>query len=260
MDIISSLQNSKIKNLVLLIDKAKERREQGLFVVEGMKEIVMLLQSEYEVTDLFIHEKLTHIPELVTRCKANMYQVTEKVFDKIAYRENKSDIVAVAKIKSHTLGQLKLSASPLLIILEAVEKPGNLGAILRTADACGADAVIVCQASTDIYNSNCIRNSVGTFFSQQIAICSNEELLVYLKANQIQSMATSIETTHFHYQGDYSKPSAFVFGTEAHGLSPFWLNHADALIKIPMLGQNDSLNVSTAVAVCVYEALRQRSL
>jgi TrmH family RNA methyltransferase len=258
MDIISSLQNAKIKNVVLLIEKAKERREQARFVVEGAKEVELLLKSNYTVTDIFIHEKLTQLPDFIKKSTANLYSVSEKVFEKIAYRENKSDIVALAKTQKHTLAQLKLTTTPLLIVLEGIEKPGNLGAILRTADACNADAVIVCEPNTDIYNPNCIRNSVGTFFSKQLAICSNEELSAYLAQHQIKSFATAITTEHYHYQTSYKEATAFIFGTEAHGLTDYWLQHADEIIKIPMLGINDSLNVSNSVAICVYEALRQR--
>ena len=259
MELITSLQNNKIKNIVNLIDKSKERKAAGLFVVEGLKEVELLLKSNYEIVEFYIHEKFHTIPLYIKNHTASKYILEEKVFNKIAYRESTSGIVAIAKTKSHQLSQLKLSANALIIVLENVEKPGNLGAIIRTADAVGADAIIVCEKNTDIYNPNCIRNSVGTFFNKSIAICSNEELLEFLNKNQIKSFATAITTNHYHYQASYKESTAFIFGTEATGLSTFWLNHADEIIKIPMLGVNDSLNVSNSVAICVYEALRQRT-
>jgi len=260
MEIISSLQNQKIKYLVTLIEKSKVRKDASLFVVEGLKEVEMLVDSPYEVVEFYIHEKCSPLPEFIAQSKKPCYSLSEKVFEKISYRESTSGVVALAKTKIHTLSKLKLSNNPLLIVLEGIEKPGNLGAVIRTADASGADAVIVCEPNTDIYNPNCIRNSVGTFFTKQIAVCTNEELQSYLKLNQIQSFATAITTEHYHYQSDYSKAAAFIFGTEATGLSHFWLTRADAIIKIPMLGKNDSLNVSNSVAICIYEAIRQRAV
>ncbi len=260
MEIISSLQNQKIKNIVTLIEKSKERKSAGLFVVEGLKEVEMLYHSTYEIVEYYIHEKCTTLPDFIRQTKKPTYLVSEKVFDKISYRESTSAVVAVAQTKIHALADLLLSEKPLLIVLEGIEKPGNLGAVIRTADASGADAVIVCEPNTDIYNPNCIRNSVGTFFNKQIAVCTNEELQSFLKTHQIRSFATAITTDHYHYQSDYQQAVAFIFGTEATGLSNFWLTQADEIIKIPMLGKNDSLNVSNSVAICVYEAIRQRAL
>lgn len=260
MEIITSLQNNRIKNIVNLIEKSKERKLSGTFVVEGLKEVEMLLNSDYELVELYISNQLINIPNFIKQHSAPKFLLDEKVFNKIAYRESTSGVVAIAKTKSHELIDLKLSKLPLLIVLEGVEKPGNLGAILRTADAVGADAVIVCETNTDIYNPNCIRNSVGTFFTTQLAVCSNKELDDYVKEFQIKTFATAITTENYHYQADYKEASAFIFGTEATGLSSFWLENAHEIIKIPMLGINDSLNVSNSVAICVYEALRQRAI
>lgn len=260
METISSLQNGKIKNLIRLLEKSKERKESGLFVVEGIKEVSMLLESNYEVVELFIHDKLDDIPALIRNSSVPKFIVEDKVFQKLAYRESTSGVVALAKVKSsHTLDDLFLKELPLVIAIEGLEKPGNLGAILRIADAAGVDAVILCEPNTDLYNPNTIRNSVGTFFTIQVAMCSNDELLSFLKKRQIQSYATAITTSDMHFQGAYKNPSAFIFGTESLGLSDFWLKNADKIIKIPMLGRNDSLNVSNSVAICVYEAIRQRS-
>lgn len=259
MQHISSLQNSHIKQLVLLQEKARERKKQGLFTVEGLKEVEMLFEATYQITACYIDESLIqNIPWWLTNNNVPLYSIDKKVFEKISYRESTSGIVALAKTKEHTLDSLQLKSNSLIIVVEHVEKPGNLGAVIRTADACGADAVIVCEPAADIYNPNCIRNSVGTFFNTTIAVCNNEDCFHFLQKYHIRSYATAITTEHHHYDADYIKATAFIFGTESKGLSPFWLQHADEIIKIPMLGKNDSLNVSNSVAICVYEALRQR--
>jgi TrmH family RNA methyltransferase len=145
------------------------------------------------------------------------------------------------------------------VALESVEKPGNLGAITRTLDAAGADAIIVCDPRTDIYNPNVIRNSVGTIFLKQIAVASNQSLLNWLHEHQIKSYAAALTAKHYYHESALAQASIFIFGTESHGLSNFWLEQADDQIKIPMLGANDSLNVSNSVAIILYEAKRQRN-
>jgi TrmH family RNA methyltransferase len=184
--------------------------------------------------------------------------ISPEVFGKIAYRENSDGVVAIAKPKLHTLEYIKLSANPFVIVLEAVEKPGNLGAILRTADAAAVDAVVVCDPQTDLYNPNVVRSSVGGIFTVQTAVCSSADAAAWLKANNISSYAAELQAAEFYQDIDFRMPSAIVMGTEAEGLTGFWLKNATKRIKIPMRGKIDSLNVSVSTAVLTFEAMRQR--
>ena len=187
-----------------------------------------------------------------------MFSVTAEIFKKINFRQNPDGFLAVATPARLKLEDIKLNKNPLVIVLEAVEKPGNLGAILRTADGSGADAVIVCEPQTDIYNLNVIRASLGTVFSKQVCVCSSEETVSWLKDKKITSVATTPHADKKYTDINYKLPVAIVIGTEHDGLSEKWLNEADKKIKISMHGQNDSLNASVSAAIIVYEAVRQR--
>jgi RNA methyltransferase, TrmH family len=184
--------------------------------------------------------------------------VQRSVFEKLAYRESTGGVIAVAEQREHSLSAIKLSTNPLLLILESVEKPGNLGAILRTADAAGVDALVICDPQTDFYNPNVIRSSVGCVFTRQVASASSEETILFLKKHGIKVYSTHLQASVPYHTIDYTVPCAIVMGTEATGLSPFWVDHADQTIIIPMQGKIDSMNVSTAAAVVVFEAQRQR--
>lgn len=261
MEKITSLQNSRIKNIVKLA-KAKERKEQNLFLIEGARELSLALMADYEIDTIFVCPELfekTEYPKVLESIPDNkLYEVSHAVFEKIAYREGSDGLITLAKPKNHTLGNLNLSDNPFIIILEAVEKPGNLGAILRTADAAKADAVIVCDPATDLYNPNAIRSSVGCLFAVQTAVCGSQEALDYLKKMKIKSFAAELQASQWYQDTDFSIPSAIIMGTEADGLTDFWLDNADARIKIPMRGKIDSLNVSVSTAVLTFEAMRQR--
>lgn len=261
MDKIVSLQNPKIKNIVKL-SKNKERKEQNLFLIEGARELSLALSAGYMINSVFVCPELfakTDYPHVLdTISKDKIYEVSEAVFDKIAYREGSDGLLTLAKPKNHKLDDLTLSDNPFIIILEAVEKPGNLGAILRTADAAQADAVIVCDPATDLYNPNAIRSSVGCIFTVETAICSSQEALEYLHQKGIKSFAAELQASQWYQDTDFKEASAIVMGTEADGLTDFWLNNADARIKIPMRGKIDSLNVSVSTAVLTFEAMRQR--
>lgn len=261
MERISSLQNNRIKNIVKL-SKAKERKAQNLFILEGARELMLALSAGYTIDSVFICPELfekTDYPEVLNTIAGNLqYEVSQQVFEKIAYREGSDGLITLAKPKTHTLNDLKLNNNPFIIILEAVEKPGNLGAILRSADAAKVDAVIVCDPLTDIYNPNAIRSSVGCIFTVPTAICSSEEARKWLKENNIKSYAAELRASNWYHEEDYTQPSAIVMGTEADGLTSFWLNNADRRIKIPMRGKIDSLNVSVSTAVITFEAMRQR--
>ena len=262
MEIITSLQNPKIKNLVKLQTKAKERRQQQLVVVEGARELSIAMANGYQPQAVYVCPEFfakSDYPNLLEQIKPSLQTVlTPEVFQKIAYREASDGILALLRPKSHELDALQLSDNPFLIVLEAVEKPGNLGAILRTADAAKADAVIVCDPHTDLYNPNVVRSSIGCLFSVPVAVATSHEALAWMKARNIKTYAAELQASNWYHLNDYTTPSAIVMGTEADGLSQFWLDHADARIKIPMRGLIDSLNVSVSTAVLAFEAMRQR--
>lgn len=261
--LISSTANPKIKH-VQALQKARTRKQTGTFLVEGGKEIDMALQAGYQVEQLLWCEALDKdkwCQQWLAKglSESVVLPIAEVVFEKIAYRDQKDGLVAIVKQQSQTLQDLSLSANPLLLVAEGIEKPGNLGAILRTADGVGADAVIICDPATDSYNPNVIRSSVGCFFAVPLVITDNESCHAWLKAHQIATVATAITAKQRHDEADLSGPVALLLGTEATGLSSFWLDRADRQIKIPMKGVNDSLNVSVATGIVAYEALRQRS-
>jgi RNA methyltransferase, TrmH family len=256
---ITSTQNPKIKSL-LSLEKPRERKKSGLFIVEGKKEIAMALSAGYKIGNLFYCPEILPENELISLGASEklVIPVSKDVFDKIAVRENSGGVLAVAEQKAHRLAQVILSPNPLLLILESVEKPGNLGAILRTADAAGIDAVIICDPQTDFYNPNVIRSSIGCLFTTQLASATSEETISWLQKNNISIFCTYLKASEPYHAVDYQRPTAIVMGTEATGLSDLWVNNADVNIIIPMQGKIDSMNVSTAAAVVVFEAKRQR--
>lgn len=257
--LITSTQNPKIKSL-LLLEKPRERKKQSVFVVEGKKEVGYAIEAGYSIQNIFFCEEIISIEEL-TGLKVNdrlLIPVSREVFDKIAVRESSGGLIAIAEQKTHRLEDIKLSKNPLVLVLESVEKPGNLGAILRTADAAGVDAVIICDPQTDFYNPNVIRSSVGCVFTKQVASSTSEETITWLKKNNINIYCTYLQASKPYYETDFIGPSAIIMGTEATGLSDNWVKNATSNIIIPMQGVIDSMNVSTAAAVVVFEALRQR--
>ncbi|MBQ6918500.1 MAG: RNA methyltransferase [Prevotella sp.] len=240
--IITSVQNARIKHVVALQQKSSLRREEGLFVVEGQREIEHCRACGYEIVEEFVLNK----------------NVTPQVYEKMAYRGSTEGMIAVAKCKEHSLAKLQLKDNPLIVILESVEKPGNLGAILRSAEAAGVDAVIVCDPLTDMYNPNLIRASIGGVFCVPSAVCSSEECIAFLKERGISILTAQLQDSYEYYDYDMTRATAIVMGTESTGLTDQWRQAADAHIRIPMLGRLDSLNVSVSAAILMYEALRQR--
>jgi len=256
---ITSTQNPKIKSLISL-EKPRERRKQGLFIVEGIREIAMALNAGYKIGNLFFCDEMIS-PESLSSFGTSdklLIPVAKDVFEKIAIRENSGGVLAVAEQKVHRLQDIKPGKNPLILILESVEKPGNLGAMLRTADAAGLDAVISCDPNTDFYNPNVIRSSIGCVFSNQIASATSGETIEWLQRNRIAIYSTYLEASKPYHEVDFTKPSAIVMGTESTGLSDIWVKNSFANIIIPMHGKIDSMNVSTAAAVVVFEAKRQR--
>lgn len=257
--IITSTQNPKIKNIVAL-EKARERKSQNLFVIEGTKELALAIAGGYSIDSVFFCPDIIDfkILQTIVRDEQLYIPVEKNVFSKIAYRESTGGVIALAKKKEHHLNTVKLGSNPLLLILEGVEKPGNLGAILRTADAAGIHAVIICDPRVDFYNPNVIRSSIGCVFTNQIASASSDETIQWLKDNDISVFCTYLKASKPYYEVDYTKSCAIIMGTESTGLSPLWIENSKANIIIPMQGKIDSMNVSTAAAVVIFEASRQR--
>jgi len=258
---ISSPQNSSIKNLIQLQEKSRNRRREGLFIVEGLREILLALESGYELTQLYFCEELVQPADLnhLQNHFAEIIEVPQKVYKRIAYRGSTEGFLAVGKQKEHHLDSLHLSSkNPLILVAEAPEKPGNIGALLRTADAAAVDAVLIANPLTDIYNPNIIRSSVGCVFSNQIGMGSSEEIINFLKKRDIQIFCAALQASEIYTLPDYTKPSAIVVGTEADGLSEEWLENSTQNIIIPMLGKIDSMNVSVSAGILIYEAKRQR--
>ncbi len=257
---ITSAQNPKIKKLLLLQQKSSERRQDGLFVVEGKRELMHCLGAGYEADTVFYCPQImssdSWTDDLISRTRA--FSVTPDVYEKIAFRGGTEGIIAEVRSRSLTLGDLKLGEKPLVVVLESVEKPGNLGAVLRTADAAGVDAVIVCDPLTDIYNPNLIRSSIGAVFTVPCVCCTTGECIDFLKAGGIQILTAQLQDSSLYYDTDMRRATAIVMGTEATGLTGEWRKAADAHIRIPMLGRLDSLNVSTSAAILIFEAIRQR--
>ncbi len=264
---ITSAQNQKIKELLALQEKSRARKAAGLFVVEGRRELGHCLDAGFVPRTLFIcGEILTEeeLNDLLGKAeklnpKVGVVQVPYELYGKIAYREGTEGIIAEVESAQRTLGGISLSENPLVIVLEGVEKPGNLGAVLRSADAAGADAVIICDPLTDIYNPNLIRASIGAVFSRQVAAASSEDTIAWLKSKHIQILTAQLQDSSLYYDRDMTGPTAIVMGTESTGLTDVWREAADAHIRIPMLGQLDSLNVSVSSAILVFEAVRQRN-
>jgi TrmH family RNA methyltransferase len=259
MPLITSVQNPRIKQ-ILKLDKAHERRAQQLFTIEGRRELSLAVADGYAIQEVLVCEDLLSAEgrSLISSLSVPVEPVSKFVFEKLAYREQSDGIIALATPRRLQLPDIRLSVTPFVIVLEAVEKPGNLGAILRTADAAQVDAVIVCDPQTDIYNPNTIRSSIGCVFTQQIAVCTSLEALRWLERSNICVYAAELTAAEWYHQSDFTQPSAVVMGTEADGLTDFWLNNAHHRIKIPMRGSIDSLNVSVSTAIITFEAMRQR--
>ena len=256
---IVSLQNAKVKQVVTLQQKSAERRKQGVFVVEGIRELQHCLDAGYEVNGIFFCPELTTATALSQfSASVTTYEVSPEVYEKMAYRGSTEGVIAIVQSRQLQLKDLQLKSNPLLMVLESVEKPGNLGAILRSADAAGADAVIVCDPLTDLYNPNLIRSSIGAIFSVPCIACSSDDCISFLKKNNIKILTAQLQDSKLYYDTDMTCGTAIIMGTESTGLTDCWRQAADAHIRIPMLGQLDSLNVSVSAAILLFEAVRQR--
>lgn len=262
---ITSAQNQKIKMLLELQEKSRTRRKEGLFVVEGQRELLHCINSGYAVhtvfycTDLMSDKHLNELEGVLSGMDCMFCSIPKHLYEKVAYRGGTEGIIAELKCRNHTLDDLNLKENPLVVVLESVEKPGNLGAVLRSADAAGVDAVIVCDPLTDMYNPNLIRSSIGGIFTVPTAAAPSEDTIKWLKDKGIKIYTAQLQDSEWYYDTDMTGGTAIVMGTEATGLTDAWRKAADAHIKIPMLGKLDSLNVSVSAAVLMYEAVRQRN-
>jgi TrmH family RNA methyltransferase len=259
---LTSPQNARVKSVVAL-QKAKERKARGVFAVEGAREIDRALRSGYELVEMFVcPEILSAAARTVAQANGGeRFEVTPAVFEKMAVREGSDGLVAVLRQKAHTLDALVLPRAPLLVVVEGVEKPGNLGALPRSADGAGVDAVVVLDDAVDIYNPNVVRSSLGTVFHVPTAVARGEDLRAFCRERGIKVHAAALDARAVTYtEADYRGGAAILLGSEKAGLSPYWLAEADRLVQIPMLGLADSLNVATAGAILAYEARRQRGV
>lgn len=253
---ITSSANPKFKRLIALLQKSSERRESALFTVEGVREISHCIEAGYKPDCIFFCPDIVS-EETLPQCRH--FALSAGLYAKAAYREGTEGAIGVFQAIEHPLSSLHLKDNPLIAVLESVEKPGNLGAVLRTCDAAGADALIICDPRTDLYNPNLIRASIGAVFTVPTAVCTTAQAITFLNSKGIRILTAQLQDSSLYYDCPMTKGTAIVMGTEATGLSDKWRQAADAHIRIPMLGKLDSLNVSVSAAILLYEAVRQRN-
>ena len=245
-----------------MFSKSRNRKKENIIIIEGLREILKAFESGYHFKTAFFCPEIMsdESTSLIRQLSSDieLLEVQKHVYEKIAYRDNKDGIIIEAVPKYLSLDELKLSGNPLLIVLETIEKPGNLGAIFRTADAAGVDAVLICDLQTDIYHPNIIRSSIGCLFTTQFAVCRPDEAVEFLGEKKISLVAAALQTDVIYFDVDFRIPSAIVLGSEADGLTEIWRRNADKIVKIPMAGIADSLNVSVTAGIMVFEAIRQR--
>ncbi|CAM3339459.1 TrmH family RNA methyltransferase [Zobellia roscoffensis] len=261
---ISSVQNSLVKKILLLKEKSRERKKSGLFIIEGHREIQLALKGGYEFETVLFHPELMSEAETSTlfangSSAVDFIEITKEVYQKLAYRQTTEGILAIVKSQSSLLTDLQLpNKNPLILVAEAPEKPGNIGALLRTADAANLDAVIIANPRTDLYNPNIIRSSVGCVFTNNIVTGSTSEVIEFLKNKNINIYCAALSASENYVETNFKSASAIVVGTEADGLSKEWLNSSKQNVIIPMQGEIDSMNVSVSAAILIFEAKRQR--
>ncbi len=261
---IDSIKNPKIKELVLIKEKSRWRKKHELFVAEGRKEVEMSLKGNCKLLKVFYCSSILALEEVENlmadyQAEPEIIEVSKDVYARIAYRDKTEGLVALGQARSHDLDKLHFhTKTPLVLIAESPEKPGNIGAMLRTADAAALDAVIVSNPRTDLYNPNVIRSSLGCVFTVPIGLGSNEEVLSFLKSRGFKIYAAELDAAKSYSEVDFSGPTAIVVGTESTGLTKKWLDAADTNILIPMKGEIDSMNVSVSAAILIFEAVRQR--
>lgn len=259
---ITSTQNSLIKQIVVLKEKSRERKKSGLFIIEGQRELALAMTSAYKIDKILFYPHLISeqtISKIITN-DIELIEISKEVFQKIAHRDTTEGLIAIARSKSHDLETLNITNDrPLILVAEAPEKPGNIGALLRTADAANVDAVIIANPKSDLYNPNIIRSSVGCVFTNNIAFGSTDSIISFLKEKHINIYCAALQASEDYHKQDLTKATAIVVGTEATGLTQDWLDNATQNIIIPMHGKIDSMNVSVAAGILIFEAKRQRN-
>jgi TrmH family RNA methyltransferase len=264
MSTITSLQNSRVKDAVRLRDR-RHREKQGRIRIDGARELLRAIRAGVALVEVFVCKSLCQsaearqVLEELSDCGAEILDVAEPVFEKLAFGDRAEGVVGVATMPRPTLSELKLPQNPLVAVLEGVEKPGNVGAVLRTADAAGVSALVVADGRTDLYNPNAIRASLGTIFTMPVCSATAEETLDWLRRHSLAIHAARVDGSVPYTSVDYRAPTAIILGSEAEGLTDVWTDADVTPIRLPMLGAADSLNVSATAAVLFYEALRQRS-
>ena len=262
MKAITSPQNTYIKQLVQLKDKSRERKKTGTFLIEGVREVSLAIKGGFELETILFYRELFSEEQLnnLTTDQTDTIEISKEVYEKLAYRDTTEGVLVVAKSKNHRINDLKFNTkNPLILVAEAPEKPGNIGAILRTADAANVDAVIIANPKTDLYNPNIIRSSVGGLFTNTIATGNTKEIIKFLKEQNVSIYCAALQASVEYHTQDFTKPTAIVVGTEATGLSNEWLENSKQNIIIPMQGEIDSMNVSVAAGILIFEAKRQRN-
>lgn len=260
---ITSTANSKIKDVAKIVKDNKKRQKEKLVVVDGKREIEEALRSGWLIEDFFccfdFLKNGESFDSFIDKSK-NSYNLSKKVFEKISYKKNPDGYLAIFKERFLDLKEIKLKENPLILVLESVEKPGNLGAVIRTAYASGVDLIILNDQKTDIYSPNVIRSSTGFIFSMPLVLSSIEDTFSYFKDNSIEVFVTTLKGSKSHFDCNFKKPSAIVFGTESDGISDKWLNKEVEKVRIPMIENVDSLNISVSAGIMIYEAMRQRGI
>ena len=260
MEKITSFQNALIKKAQGLRE-ARQRREEGMTIIDGAREIKRAFEAGIVLDKVFyVKGQQDDLLKMIKAGNTEIVEVASQVMEKLAYGERHEGIVALAKIPLVTLRDLRLSKEPLVVVLESLEKPGNLGAVLRTCDGAGVEAVLVCDPKTDVYNPNVIRSSTGVIFKIPVVCSTSQEVYTFLKSKKIKICASQPSASKLYTQVNFKGGWALALGSEDQGLSDSWLALADTTVKIPMNGLADSLNVSISAAIILYEALRQRAL
>ncbi len=261
---ITSSQNPFIKQLILLREKSRNRKKEGIFTIEGAREIRLAIRGNYVVETILFQKDIFSeeaVSQLISDLKNSpeIIHISKEVYEKLSCRSSTEGIIAVAQSKQHSLENIVLKTSnPLILVAEAPEKPGNIGALLRTADAANIDAVLIANPKTDLYNPNIIRSSVGCVFTTPIGMGTTSEIISFLKGKNIKIFCAALSASKPYSDVSFQEASAIVVGTEDEGLTQEWLSHSDQNIIIPMEGVIDSMNVSVAAAILIFEAKRQR--
>ena len=261
---IDSPQNTVIKQLIQLREKSRIRRKEQRFLIEGVQELKLALAAGYLIEEIYVCTSIITVELFEETFKKwiseiKIIEISKQVYEKLAYRTTTEGVVGLTNFKDTDISSLRLKTeNPLILVAEAPEKPGNIGAILRTADAANVDAVIIANPKTDLYNPNVIRSSVGGVFTNTVATGSTSEIIKYLQERKINIYGAILQSSTSYIEQNYTKPTAIVVGTEHEGLSEEWRKNTTQNIIIPMEGSIDSMNVSVAVGILIFEAKRQR--